>query len=84
MDACTGVARGLKKSITSTLMTLIGTCLLRIVWILTVFPVKGTLASIFLSYPLSWIVTTAAQLLLVLIVLGKRKKAAVTTCDKAV
>lgn len=76
MDTCTGVARGLKKSITSTLMTLIGTCVLRIMWILTVFPAKGTLSSIFLSYPLSWIVTTAAQLLLVLIVLGKRRKAA--------
>ncbi|MBQ3063460.1 MAG: MATE family efflux transporter [Clostridia bacterium] len=74
LDTCTGVARGLKKSVTSTLITLVGTCLLRIVWIATVFPTRGTLASIFISYPLSWIVTTAAQLLLVLIVIRKKTK----------
>lgn len=74
MDTCNGVARGLKKSISSTLITLIGTCLLRVVWIATVFEARQTLASIFISYPISWIVTTAAQLALVLLVLRAHKR----------
>lgn len=74
MDVCNGTARGLKKSISSTLITLLGTCLLRIVWIATVFTAKQTLASIFISYPISWIATAAAQLTLVILVLRAHKK----------
>ncbi len=74
MDVCSGVLRGLGKSITSMLISLIGACLLRLVWIWTVFPVKLTLDSIFISYPLSWILTTAVSFLVIQICLRKLLK----------
>ena len=51
MEVCTGVLRGLGKSVTSTVISLIGACLLRVVWLLTVFPFKQTLEMIYISYP---------------------------------
>lgn len=57
MEVCTGVLRGLGKSLTSTVIALVGSCLLRVVWLLTVFPVKQTLGMIFICYPITWILT---------------------------
>ncbi len=74
MDVCSGVLRGLGKSISSMIVSLIGACLLRIVWVLTVFKAKETLASIFISYPISWILTIFASFLLIQIVLRKLLK----------
>ena len=60
---CTGgqILRGMGKSTTAMLITLISTCLLRIVWIYTVFARFGTLESVYVSYPISWIVASIAQ-----------------------
>lgn len=69
LDACNAVARGLKKVISATLITLIGTCLLRMVWIATVFEHFETLESIYISYPVSWLLTGVVQFLMVTLVL---------------
>lgn len=55
-----GVMRGLGRSISSTIISLVGACLLRVAWIAFVFPRFGTLESIFLVYPVSWVVTALA------------------------
>ena len=39
-----------------------GACLLRIVWILTVFSANHDLVILYLSYPVSWFVTFAAHM----------------------
>ena len=57
MDDCSGVLRGLGKSLLSTIITLIGTCLLRVAWILIVFPLNPTLETIFVCYPITWLLT---------------------------
>lgn len=75
-DASTAVARGLKRSISSAVITLIGTCLLRIAWILTVFERYQTLEAIFISYPLSWLTTGTVLFVLVLHALKKESAAA--------
>ncbi len=67
MDVCSGVLRGLGKSIASMLISLIGACLLRLVWIWLVFPKVLTLDIIFVSYPISWMITIAAALVAVLL-----------------
>ena len=66
MEVGGGIVRGLGKSLTSTIVSLIGACLLRVVWLTTIFPVvlqqsgpEAGLASIFLSYPISWALTAA-------------------------
>ena len=55
MDVQTGVLRGLGKSISSTVIALIGSCLLRVVWLMTAFPFYPTLEMIFVCYPVTWI-----------------------------
>ncbi len=54
MDTGTGLLRGLGKSMTATMISLLGTCAFRVFWILTVFPHFGTLECVYISYPLSW------------------------------
>jgi putative MATE family efflux protein len=79
MDDCTGVLRGLGKSLLSTVIALVGSCLLRVVWIWTVFPLAPTLETIFLCYPITWMLTMAVSFLVILVLLGKllkNKKAA--------
>lgn len=71
MDVCTGVLRGLGKAVTSTVISLVGACLLRVVWLMTVFPAYPTLEIIFVSYPITWIVTTAAAFAIIQILLKK-------------
>ncbi len=74
MDVSSGVLRGLGKSITSMVISLIGACLLRLVWVWTVFPWKETLDSIFVSYPISWALTLVATVTVIIITLRKMTK----------
>lgn len=52
-----GVLRGIGHSTLPAVFTVIGTCLLRIVWIFTVFSRFHTPQSLFLVFPISWVVT---------------------------
>ena len=59
MEVGSGILRGLGKSLTSTGICLLFACVLRVVWRFTIFRVDPTsvtrsLASIYLSYPVSW------------------------------
>lgn len=49
--------RGMGKSMLPTLLTVFGTCLLRIVWVYAVCPKWHTFDVIMLVYPISWIAT---------------------------
>ena len=57
MEVGSGVLRGLGRSTTSTLISLIGSCVFRLIWIWTVVPVVGELWIVYLSYPISWTLT---------------------------
>ncbi len=76
MDVCSGVLRGLGRAMTSMVISLVGACLLRLVWVWAVFPAFLTLDSIFISYPLSWIITTAVALIFIHRILKKALKRA--------
>lgn len=54
MEVGSGILRGLGKSVTSTTVSLIGSCVFRIVWIFTAFAAHPTLGVIYISYPISW------------------------------
>jgi Na+-driven multidrug efflux pump len=75
MDVCTGVLRGMGRAIVSTVISLIGACLMRMVWLWTVFPAKPTLEIIFVSYPISWVLTTAVSFVVIQILLKKKLNA---------
>lgn len=58
-----GVIRGAGESFKPMLITLIGTCALRIVWLWTVVPHWQTIESILLVYPFTYVVTLIAFLI---------------------
>ena len=55
-----GAMRGAGDSITPTIMTLVGCCLLRILWIAAYVPAHHTLQAVLACYPVSWIPTSVA------------------------
>ncbi|MDD6136343.1 MAG: MATE family efflux transporter [Lachnospiraceae bacterium] len=73
MDVMVGSLRGLGYSVMPTIVSLIGACGLRLLWIFTFFRMEKfhTLTSLYLTYPASWIVTTIAHIICYIIV---RKK----------
>lgn len=74
MEVGCGVVRGLGKSLTSTVVCLLGACVFRIVWIYTVFRATPTLKVLFLSYPISWGLTALALFLCSFVILKKYQK----------
>ena len=72
MDIMSGMLRGMGYSLAPTLIVLVGTCLLRIVWVFAVFPNFKTLECLYLSYPVSWSLTALIQ---IFFYLTRRKKA---------
>lgn len=64
--------RGMGYSLTPTLITIFGTCVLRILWVYAVFPRHRTYEMLLLTYPITWVVTGIAVLVVYFII---RKKA---------
>lgn len=56
-EAPAGVLRGMGHSATPAVLTILGTCLLRIAWVEVVFRNMQTLSSLFIVFPISWVVT---------------------------
>lgn len=71
MDSLTGVLRGLGKSVTSTVISLIGVCFFRVVWLFTAFRWIFRLETIFISYPISWVTTSIVTYVIILVVVNK-------------
>lgn len=71
MDTLCGTLRALDRSVTSMVISLTSTCGLRILWIQTVFAYFGTGESLFLSYPVSWILSCIAHAIFIVITTKK-------------
>ena len=50
------------RGVIQLLVSLIGACVFRVVWIFTVFQWQHTLFSLYVSYPISWALTLCAHL----------------------
>lgn len=72
MDVMVGSIRGLGYSIMPMLVSLTGACLFRVIWIFTIFQLDRTLGCLYISYPISWILTAGVHFICYLCV---RKKA---------
>lgn len=70
MEVMSGTLRGLGASMTSMIVSLIGACVFRVVWIATVFRLVGTLESIYISFPISWFLTTLAAYICYRVIFG--------------
>lgn len=62
MDCTVGSLRGMGYSVIPMFVSLTGACGLRILWIFTVFAAYRSLDVLYLSYPVSWLVTALAHL----------------------
>ena len=65
MDVMVGSLRGMGYSITPMIVSLLGACGLRLVWLGTVFQMEQyhTPDVVYLSYPVSWVITVAAHVI---------------------
>lgn len=63
LDVSTGALRGYGKSLTPMIISVLGICGIRVLWVGTVFqiPAFHTPQSLYLSYPISWFVTLVVQ-----------------------
>ena len=68
MDVIVGSIRGLGYAITPMIVSLLGVCAFRVVWIFTVFRWERSLETLYISYPVSWFMTAAVHLTCFLIV----------------
>ena len=59
MEVGTAMLRSIGHSGTSAIISLLGSCVLRIVWVYTVFKIFEDVIVLYLVYPVSWIVTFA-------------------------
>jgi len=74
MEVGSAGLRGMGRSTLSMIISLIGACLLRIVWVKTVFLIIPTAWCIYLSMPVSWVLTSAVLFIFVAVVVRKAIK----------
>lgn len=76
MDVMVGMMRGIGYSIMPMIVSLVGACGLRILWIATVFqiPEHHKITTVYISYPITWAVTLIAHIVCWIIVWNKLKK----------
>ncbi|MBQ8080419.1 MAG: MATE family efflux transporter [Clostridia bacterium] len=59
IELLSGALRGMGNTLVPTLMTLIGICLFRVIWVLLVAPAYHSIDMVLYSYPITWILTGA-------------------------
>ena len=84
MEVGSGALRGIGKSFVSMIVSLVGSCVLRVVWIFTVFrmlPIEDTVENtkfrlfmLYISYPVTWIITSIALFLMFAICFRRLKQ----------
>ncbi len=67
MEVLTGQLRGIGYSTMPMITSLLGACAFRLMWIAVLFPYFPTPACVYLSYPISWLLTSLAHFISYLI-----------------
>lgn len=76
MDVTTGLLRGINCSMLPMIISVIGVCIMRIVWIYTIFqvPKYHTLQSLYFSYTVSWMLTFLTEIVIFVVILRKLRR----------
>lgn len=74
MEIGSGALRSMGRSVTSTVISLTFACVLRIVWLKTVFVLVPVPECIYVTYPLSWILTSVVAFIFVAFAVHKELK----------
>ena len=72
MDTQVGVLRGIGYSVVPMIVSLVGSCALRLLWVATIFQLNRTPEMLYLSYPVNWAITAATHFVFFLFI---RKRA---------
>ena len=74
MDVMVGALRGVGYSIMPMIVSLIGACGLRLLWLATVFQIDRyhTVTTVYLSYPITWIITLSVNILCFVLIRRKQ------------
>lgn len=62
MDCTIAASRGLGRCVVPTIIVVLGSCVFRVIWVYTIFASVGTIASLYLLYPVSWTLTAVAEM----------------------
>lgn len=62
MEVLCGTMRGMGKSITAMVISLLGACAFRILWLETVFKIFPQIECVYISYAISWVLTIIAYI----------------------
>ena len=64
MEVLCGVVRGMGRSLLPTLVSIFGSCLLRIAWVYMVCPfAPDSIELLYIAYPVTWIITSVGHLI---------------------
>ncbi len=74
MEVAQGSVRGMGISFSPMIISVVGVCGLRVVWIYTVFKAYRSLGTLFLSYSVSWVLVFVAVTVIFFIALRKREQ----------
>ena len=76
MDVMVGALRGIGYSIAPMIVSLLGACAFRLLWIATIFRIDRfhVIETVYTSYPISWTITFLAHLITFVIVRNRLKK----------
>ena len=76
MEVATGVIRGMGVSVAPMLVTVLGVCGFRLVWIWGVFPQLPSLECLYISYPISWAITFLVEMVIYAVIIHHRRRPA--------
>ena len=59
IEILSGALRGMGSTLVPMVISVIGVCALRVVWIFIAVPIWPTIQTVMLSYPITWVITSA-------------------------
>ncbi len=74
MDVTVGELRGIGCSVLPMVVSVLGVCAFRVFWIFTVFQQHRSLWALYISYPVSWVLTAAVNMVCFMLVRKKQKE----------
>ncbi len=76
MDVLVGSIRGLGYALMPMFVSLMGACVLRVIWVYTIFAWDRTLRTLYISYPVTWTITAIVHAVCFILVYRNLKKKA--------
>lgn len=73
MDVTVGELRGIGCSVLPMAVSVLGVCAFRVFWIFTIFQQYQSLWTLYISYPISWVLTAAVNMVCFMLVRKKQR-----------